>query len=93
MHDFCVTCLYNDVLRFKKSAVPAATKKSTLSGISDSTGMVQVVADNFDADISKENGKLSTHFLAVLLTQSEYNPSEYTSDTPSTISRMSKTDW
>ena len=30
--------------------------------------------------------------MAVLLTQPEYNPSEHTSDTPNTISRMSKTD-
>ena len=34
-----------------------------------SSGLIQVVADNFDADISSQNGKLSTHSLAVLVTQ------------------------
>jgi hypothetical protein len=34
-------------------------------------GLVQVVVDNFDAEISSPNGKLSTHSLAVLLTQPE----------------------
>ena len=32
-------------------------------------GMVQVMVDNFDTDISSPNGKLSTHSLAMILTQ------------------------
>ena len=32
-------------------------------------GLVQVVADNFDANISSQNGLKSTHALAMLLTQ------------------------
>ena len=31
--------------------------------------MIQTVVDNFDADISSQNGKVSTHSLAVLMTQ------------------------
>ena len=31
--------------------------------------MVQVIEDNFDTDISSPNGKLSTHSLAMILTQ------------------------
>lgn len=78
MHDFGVTCSYDEVLRFKKSPAAAATKEFALSGISSSgLDMVQVVSDNFDADISSQNGKLSTHSLAVLVTQPEHNDSEY----------------
>ena len=74
MHDFGVTCSYDELLRVKKSAANAATKRS--SGISGGgLGMVQVVADNFDADISSQNGKLSTHYFAVLLMQPEHNES------------------
>ena len=43
-----------------------------LSGISPAkSGLIQVVADNFDADISAQNGKLSTHSLALLVTQNQ----------------------
>ena len=70
MHSFGVTCSYNEILRFRKSAAMAATELTHLSGISSAeSGLVQVVADNFDTDISSPNGKLSTHSLAVLMTQ------------------------
>lgn len=72
MHAFGVTCSYDEVLRFKKSAALAATTDMDLSGISRAEGgLVQVVVDNFDADIFSQNGKRSTHSLAVLLTQKE----------------------
>ena len=91
---FGVSCSYEEVLRYKDSAAAAAVRDVNLMGIStERNRLIQVVSDNFDADISSQNGKLSTHSLAILLTQREYNPSEHTSDTPSTISRMSKTDW
>ena len=70
LHEFHVTCSYNEVLRFKKSAAVASQDDITLTAISDkSDGMVQVVVDNFDADISSQNGKLSTHSLAMIVTQ------------------------
>ena len=57
------------MLQFKKSAV-AATKNIHLRGVSEtSPSMVQTVVDNFDADISSQNGKVSTHSLAILMTQ------------------------
>ena len=41
-----------------------------LVGISESNaGLVQVLADNFDANISSPNGIESTHALAILVTQ------------------------
>jgi len=39
-------------------------------GLFDSTkGLVQVVANNFDAEISSQNGQKSTHGLAMIITQ------------------------
>lgn len=72
MLSFGVTCSYDEVLRFKRSAAKAATMERSCLGISAaSEGLVQVVVDNFDAEISSQNGKLSTHSLAVLVTQPE----------------------
>ncbi len=87
MHDYGVTCTYDELLRFKKSAACAASLSSSLTGISDSSeGLIQFVVDNFDADISSQNGKLSTHSLAMLMTQ----PKSTTEDLPPTISRIDK---
>ena len=63
-YDFGVTCSYDEILRFKKSVALAATTQSSLSDISDNhTGLVQAIADNFEADISSQNGKVSTQIL------------------------------
>ena len=91
-YDFSVTCSYDEILRFKKSAALAATIQSSLSSISDNhTGLVQAIANNFDADISSENGKVSTHSLALLLTQAQIkcDPQE---EMDQTIRRIKKTD-
>ena len=67
MNDFGVTCTYDELLRFKKSVAVAAAKSTELTATSKvEDGLVQVVVDNFDADIASQNGKLSTHSLAVL---------------------------
>ena len=69
LHDFCIMC-YDAVCQFKKSAAVAATESTDLTGTSESSpSMIQTMVDNFDADISPQNGKLSTHFLAILMTQ------------------------
>ena len=48
-----------------------------MSGISNAAdGLVQAIADNVDADTSSQNGRQSTHSLAVLLTQYSQAPSE-----------------
>ena len=47
-----------------------ASKEPRVHGISSAEdGLVQTVVDNFDADIHSPNGKLSTHSLAMILTQ------------------------
>lgn len=58
LYQFRVTCSYDEMQRFKKSAVLAATRDIKLSGINQgSLGLIQAVADNFDADISSQNGR------------------------------------
>ena len=72
LHKFGVVCSYDEVLRFRKSAA-IASKQVTSRGLVDvsyhGAGLVQVVVDNFDANISSQNGWQSTHALALLLTQ------------------------
>ncbi len=69
-YDYGITCSYDEVLRFKKSAAVAAVKDPKLQGISSSgDGLIQTVIDNFDAHIYSPNGKLATHSLAMILTQ------------------------
>ena len=70
MYDYRITCSYDELLRFKSSAAVAASADMVKQGISDANdGLIQVVADNFDTDISSPNGKLSTHSLAMIIIQ------------------------
>ena len=67
---FGVTASYDEILRFKASAAHGAARNQELMGIRPgSECLVQCVADNFDANISSQNGLQSTHALAILLTQ------------------------
>ena len=69
-YDYGITCSYDEILRFKKSAAVIASNDPSVHGISSAEGgLVQTVVDNFDADIHSPNGKLSTHSLAMMLTQ------------------------
>lgn len=70
LYDFGVTCSYNEVVRFKASTAAHAESERATSGVMDAKyGLVQAVADNFDATISSQNGLKSTHALALLFTQ------------------------
>ena len=89
MNDFGMTCTYDELLRFIKSVAVAAAKSTELTAISKvEDGLVQVMVDNFDADIASQNGKLSTHSLAVLLTQPDANSQQQEHSIP----RLKKTD-
>ena len=94
LHEFGVTCSYDEVLQFKKSAAVAATENANLRGVSDSRpAMIQTVVDNFDADISSQNGKVSTHSLAVLMTQTvETNSSASSCETIKRLPRSEMTE-
>ena len=77
MYSYGVSCSYKEYRRFKKSASQAAVSNLNLTGISNAEeGLVQAIVDNFDADISSQNGRQSTHSLAILLTQHSNNPEE-----------------
>ena len=94
MHDFGVTCSYSEVLRFKASAATAAAQDvhSNLRAITDAKhGLIQAVADNFDAKVSSQNGLRSTHALALLLTQ-ENKTVDHTRNTKVSIKRIKKED-
>ena len=74
INDFGITCTYDEQLCFQKSVAVATAKSAELTAISKvEDGLVQVVVDNIDADIASQNGKLSTHSLAVFLTQPAAN--------------------
>lgn len=93
-HDFGVTCSYDELNRFKSSAAVTAggNCKSNLRAITDSGGgLIQAVADNFDANISSQNGLKSTHALALLLTQQQSSVSDTKSDM-AIIKRIKKED-
>ena len=89
LNTFCVTCTYDEVLRFRaSSASAAADKMEDLGLMTAENGLVQVVANNFDASISSPNGIASTHALAILVTQNQnYSPEQ---KGPSTIRRLGK---
>ena len=58
MYSYGVCCSYTEYRPFKKSAAKAAVADLKMSGISNAAdGLVQAIADNFDADISSQNGR------------------------------------
>ena len=68
-------------------------KSKNLRGISDcGIGLVQTVAENFDANISSQNGLQFTHALVLLLTQVQPTQSQSDQDNSGTnqIRRMMK---
>ena len=68
-HAFGIFASYDEILRFKASTAHAPSQKVELRGLFDSKcGLVQTVADNFDANLSS-NGIRTTHVVALLLTQ------------------------
>ncbi len=66
-----VTCSYDETKRFRRSAAVQAAKEKLLAGISDTSvgGLVQIIMDNFDSEISSQNCKLQCHCMAMLATQ------------------------
>ena len=81
-HDLGICCSYDEVLRFKASAAVAASNETQLTSIQSSgMGLVQAIADNFDANITSPNGLKSTHALAIPMTQVCRNTEEGQEDT------------
>ena len=69
LHGFGVTSSYEELRRFKISCASAAAEDCDGIGqIKSANSLVQVVAYNFDAEISSQNGKKMTHGLAMIVT-------------------------
>ena len=70
LHEYSVTSSYDEVRRFKISAAAASDKTSVRSIFGNpDQGLIQTVANNFDATISSQNGLRQTHSLAMMLAQ------------------------
>ena len=68
MFDYKVTCSYDALRRYKKSsAVAKYTKLRREERVPVTvSGLIQHIADNFDAEMSSPIGKVSTHSLAMI---------------------------
>ena len=71
-YKYGVSCSYNEIRRFKTSAVAACKDTQPIQVLSDHTnGLEQVVAYNLDVNISSKNGLKQTHSLAMFLAQTK----------------------
>ena len=90
LYDYGVVCSYDEVKRFKSSAAPENYKNANcVEG--HVKGLVQAIADNFDTDISSQNGKMQTHSFALLMTQPITENGSCDGETE-TFMRLKKTD-
>ena len=88
LYDYGVSCSYDEVNKLKRSAANVASDDMCCQGISNKeSGTVQVIADNYDANIYSPKEKLSTHSLAMIITQPESGCME---SSPDTIARIPK---
>jgi len=93
LYKYDVSCSYDEVRRFKRSAAVQSSKANRrLAGMRDVTEgrLVQIIIDNFDAVISSQNCRLDCHCMAMLATQRKYLNQLDGLDT--TIPRISKED-
>ena len=90
MHDYLVSCSYDELLQFKRSFAVAKYNQmcSTRQQPISVEGLVQVIVDNFDAELSSPNGLLSTHEMAIIEMHSTV-PEHQVTDT---IPRISKSE-
>ena len=71
-----------------KAAVDQYSRRRVADNFDASRGLIQVVADNFDANIASQNGLVSTHFLAMLVAFKDETAESHTDDT--TIKRLTR---
>ncbi len=90
MHDYLISCLYDELLHFKWSSAVAKYLQmcSEQQSPTKVEGFVQVIVDHFDAELSSPNGLVSTHELVMNVTHSK-PPAD---TVPDTIPRISKAD-
>ena len=68
-HQYGVTSSYHELRRFKVSAAAKNVQKSSFTDFKAEDGLIQVVTDNFDANIHTQNGLKQTHAMATIITQ------------------------
>ena len=69
LFDYRVTSSYEEVRRFEISEAVPCDKERTSIKLNAKDGLIQAVADNFDAEIHYLNGLQQTHGLATCLAQ------------------------
>ena len=83
---FGICASYDEILRFKASAAHASSNQEKLRGLFHSKhGLIQTVADNYDANVSSPNGLRSTHAMALLLTQMNDSATPEIEENPQTV--------
>lgn len=96
MYDYLVSCSYDEFLRFKRSSAVAKYLQvcSERQHPVHVDSLVQIIVDNFDAELSSPNGLVSTHELALIETHSKV-PADTVDNTIPRISKadMSKPIW
>ena len=91
LYDYRVTCSYDELVRFRTSAAAWTANRQTGDIIGHHTqGIVQVLADNFDCNISSMNGKKQTHSLATIVVQPDNNECEVIDRAAMEIPRLKK---
>ena len=76
LHEYGITSIYQKFWRFKVSA--AALSDNNDKEVRTRDGLIQIVADNFDARIHSQNGLKETHNMATIIPQPahKYEPSK-----------------
>ena len=76
---FLITCNYDELLRFRTSVAHDAVKKfENNREVFDAVdGLIQVVIDNFDAEVASQNNLAMIHSLAMIVCQSPNQPHAY----------------
>ena len=73
LNEFGVTSSYDEVRRFKISAAHQTSKQKTVP-LDSNDGLIQGISDNFDANLSTQNGLKQTHSLATIIVQHSDQP-------------------
>ena len=85
LHEYEITSTYDEFHRFKVSAA-AATDASNHKEVDAKDGLIQIIADNFDAHIHSQNGLKKTHSMVSIIAQ----PAPKSELPKSSISRLKK---
>ena len=81
LNAFKITSSYQEVRQFKISAAVNA-ESSVVPNLNAKLGLIQIISDNFDANISSQNGRKETHGLATIICQNPSDARETTERVP-----------